>query len=84
MQSKDKKFLTDVYNKVSASVTTVNDSIVAHEEGKTTVQQVIATAALEQLAMQHQILIILASMAFDPGTGSQVLPEMPEKIIGFK
>jgi hypothetical protein len=83
MQSKDKKFLVDVYDKISASVTTVNDSIVAHQQRNTTVEQVMATVALEQLAMQHQILVILALMAFDPGTDAQVMPELPKKIIGF-
>jgi hypothetical protein len=84
MQSKDKQFLVDIFGKVSASVTTVNEKILAHQRGGTSTEELLVTTALEQLAMQHQIVTLLATMAFDPGTGAHTLPELPKKIIGFQ
>ena len=84
MQVKDKQYLANVFKRISASVTTVNEQIIAHQKGKTSVEELQTTAALEQLAMQHEMLVILAVMAFDPGTDAAVLPELPTKIIGFK
>jgi len=83
MQVKDKQYMASIFSKISASVTTVNDKIIANQQKKATVEDVIATVALEQLAIQHQILMLLATMVFDPGTGSETLPEPPKKIIGF-
>jgi hypothetical protein len=64
-------------------VKTVNNKIIANQQKKATVEDLLATAALEQLAMQHEILILLATRAFEPGTGPETLPEPPKKIIGF-
>jgi hypothetical protein len=83
MQVKDKHYVTNIFNRVSASVKTVNDKIIAHQQKRAAAEDVIATAALEQLAIQHEILLVLATMVFDPGTGSETLPEPPKKIIGF-
>jgi hypothetical protein len=83
MQVKDKQFLANVFNRISASVTKVNEKIVAHQQKKIPVDDLLATTALEQLAMQHEMLILLATMIFDPGTDTAPLPELPKKIIGF-
>jgi hypothetical protein len=83
MQVKDKQYLANIYNKISASVKTVNDKIIANQQKKATVEELMATAALEQLTIQHEILLLLATMIFDPGTGPETLPEPPKKIIGF-
>lgn len=83
MQSKDKQFVANIFNKISASVKTVNDKIIDHQQNRATVESLMATIALEQLTIQHEILIVLATMVFDPGTGSETLPEPPKKIIGF-
>lgn len=83
MQVKDKQYLVNIFNRISASVKTVNEKIVAQQQKKATVEEVLVTAALEQLAMQHEMLIVLATMVFDPGTGPETLPEPPKKIIGF-
>jgi len=83
MQVKDKQYLANIFNRISASVKTVNDKIIANQQKKATVEEVMTTAALEQLAMQHEILLVLATMVFDPGTGPETLPEPPKKIIGF-
>jgi hypothetical protein len=83
MQVKDKQYLVNIYNRISASVKTVNDQIIAHQQKRATVEGLMATVALEQLTIQHEILILLATMVFDPGTGSDTLPESPKKIIGF-
>jgi hypothetical protein len=64
-------------------VKTVNDKIIANQQNRATIEDVMATATLEQLAMQHEILTVLATMVFDPGTSSEALPEPPKKIIGF-
>jgi len=83
VQVKDKQYLVNIFNRISASVKTVNDKIIANQQKKVTVEDLMATVALEQLAMQHEILIVLSTMVFDPGTGSETLPESPKKIIGF-
>lgn len=83
MQPKDKQFVANIYNRISASVKTVNEKIIANRQNKATIEDLIATAALEQVAMQLEILIVLALMAFDPQTDSETLPEPPKKIIGF-
>jgi hypothetical protein len=83
MQVKDKQYIANIYNKISASVKTVNDKIIANQQKKATVEELMATAALEQLTIQHEILLVLATMIFDSGTGPETLPEPPKKIIGF-
>jgi hypothetical protein len=86
MQTKDKQFLANVFKRVSASVTTVNAKIVAHQQGKISAADVQATTGLEQLGMQHEMLILLAMLVYDPGTGTEAteaMPEWPKKMIGF-
>ena len=83
MHVKDKQFLANIFNRISASVVKVNEKIIDHQQGKTSLEALLATTALEQLALQHEMLIVLATMVFDPGTGSEVLPELPKKILGF-
>ena len=83
MQVKDKQYMANIFDRISASVKTVNDQIIAHQQKRATVEGLMVTVALEQLTIQHEILIMLATMAFDPGTGSETLPELPKKIIGF-
>jgi hypothetical protein len=83
MQMKDKKWLATIYNRVSVSVTKVNEKIVAHRDGKATVESLQTAVALEQLAMQHEILLILGVMLMDPALAAEPLPEIPKKIIGF-
>ena len=83
MQIKNKQYLVNILNRISASVTTVNDKIIANQQKRATVEDLIATTALEQLAIQHEILLVLATMVFEPGTDSETLPEPPKKIIGF-
>ena len=83
MQVKDKQFLVNIFNRVSASVVRVNEKIIAHQQNKLSVENLQATVALEQLAMQHEMLIALAMLVFDPGTGAMVLPDLPKKIMGF-
>jgi hypothetical protein len=61
----------------------VNEKIIAHQQKKVTTEAVLTTIALEQLAMQHETLILLATMLFDPGTDPNTMPEPPKKIIGF-
>jgi hypothetical protein len=83
MQVKDKQYIANIFDRISASVKTVNEKIIAHQQKRATVEELLATATLEQLTMQHEILIVLATMVFDPGTGPDTLPEPPRKIIGF-
>ncbi len=83
MQMKDKQYLANIFSRISASVKTVNDKIIANQQKKATLEDLIATTAVEQLAIQHEILLVLATMVFEPGTGSETLPEPPKKIIGF-
>jgi hypothetical protein len=83
MQVKDKEYLAKIYNRVTTSVTTVNAKIAAQKQGHVSLEQLMTTVALEQLSMQHDMLIVLATMVFDPGTDTAPLPELPKKIIGF-
>jgi hypothetical protein len=83
MQVKDRQFMVNIFNRISASVTKVNDKIIANAQKTATIEELMTTVALEQLAMQHEILVVLTTMVFDPGTGSEPLPEPPKKIIGF-
>jgi hypothetical protein len=83
MQVKDKQFAANVFDRISASVATVNAKIIAQQQKKITVDDLLATTALEQLAMQHEMLILLVTMIFEPETPAEVLPELPKKIIGF-
>lgn len=83
MQVKDKKYMLNIFKRISESVKTANEKILAQQQGKLSLEQLKATLALEQLGMQHEILIVLATMIFDPGTDTEPLPEMPKKIIGF-
>lgn len=83
MQVKDKQFLANVFDRISASVTTVNTKTLAYRQGKAMVNDLLATVATEQLAMQHEILILLGTMIFEPEAGDATLPEPPKKIIGF-
>jgi hypothetical protein len=66
-----------------ASVTKVNEKFIAQQQGKVTVNDLVAIATLEQLAMQYEILIVLGTMLFEPETPDETLPELPKKIIGF-
>jgi hypothetical protein len=84
MQLKDRQFFKNIYDRIGESVNRVNEKIVAQQQGRITSADVTATAALEQLAMQHQILLLLSMMIFNPGTSGETLPEPPQKIIGFK
>jgi hypothetical protein len=84
MQVKDRQYMVNILNRIAASVKTVNDKIIANQQKRATVEDLMATVALEQLTMQHEILIVLATMVFDPGTSSEALPEPPKKIIGFQ
>jgi hypothetical protein len=83
MQVKDKQWLVNMYNKVSASVNKVNEKIIAHRDGKATVESLQAAVALEQLAVQHEILLLLGVLILDPALAAEPLPEFPKKIIGF-
>jgi hypothetical protein len=83
MYVKDKQFLANVFARISASVTTVNAKIIASQQKKISTEDLLATVALEQLAMQHEALIVLAVLVADPEINVEPLPELPKKIIGF-
>src|ERR1700739_956843 len=83
MYVKDKRYLANIYKRISTSVTTVNTKIIASQQKKISVEELLASVALEQLAMQHDTLIVLATMVADPEINSGPLPELPKKIIGF-
>ena len=53
MQVKDKQHLANIFNRILASVKTVNDKIIANQQKRATVEDLMATAVLEQLAIQH-------------------------------
>ena len=80
---KDKQYLANMFKRISASVTTVNAKIIAVQQKKISVEELLASVALEQLAMQHEALIVLATMVADPEITAEPLPELPKKIIGF-
>lgn len=83
MHVKDKQYLANVFSRISASVDTVNEKITAHQNGKLSVDEFQATVALEQLAMQHETLIILAMLVADPALAAEPFPEIPKRTIGF-
>jgi hypothetical protein len=83
MHVKDKQYLTNIFNTISASVNAINGKIIAHRQGKASVEELIATAALEQVSMQQEILLVLAMLVADAALIAEALPEMPKKIIGF-
>jgi hypothetical protein len=83
MYVKDKQYLANIFKRISASVTTVNTKIIAAQQKKISVEELLASVALEQLAMQHEALIMLATMVADPEITAEPLPELPKKIIGF-
>lgn len=83
MQVKDKQYMANILDRISASVTNVNQKIMAHQQGKVSVDHVLATVAVEQLGIQHEILMALGLLVFDPGPGAQKLPDLPKKIMGF-
>jgi len=80
---KDKQYLANVFKRISASVTTVNAKIIAAQQKKISIEELQATVALEQLAMQHEALIMLATLVADPTMNVEPLPELPKKIVGF-
>lgn len=83
MYVKDKLYLANLFKRISASVTTVNAKIIAAQQKKITVEELQAAVALEQLAMAHETLIVLATLVADPEINVGPLPELPKKIIGF-
>jgi hypothetical protein len=83
MQTKDKQYLVNIFDKIESSVKTVNEKIIAQQQKRATVEDLIATVALEQLTIQHEILMVLGIMFFDPGTGPATLPVAPRRIMGF-
>ena len=84
MYVKDKRYLANIFRKISESVTTVNAKIIAAQQKKISVEELLTSVALEQLAMQHEALIVLATMVADPEITAEPLPEWPKKIIGFR
>ena len=84
MKSHDRNYLGDVYERIGKSVNRANDMLVNYQKEKATVEQLQAVLAMEQLAMQHEILTTLATMSWEPKTGEENLPKPPEKMIGFK
>jgi hypothetical protein len=83
MQVKDRQYLANIINKVGKSATTTNEKILAYRNGKASVEQLHAAVALEQLGMQHEILLALGILIIDPVLAAEPLPEMPKKILGF-
>jgi len=45
MQTKDKQYLANIFNRITASVNTVNDKIIANQQKKATVEDLMATVA---------------------------------------
>lgn len=84
MHVKDKLFLANIFKRISASVTTVNARIIACQQKKISVEELHASVALEQLAMLHEALIVLATLVADPEINVEPLPELPKKLIGFQ
>jgi len=83
MQVKDKRYLANIFTRISTSVNTVNEKIIAHRNGKASIEELQTTFVSEQLSMQHEILIVLAMLVTDPALAADPLPELPKKIIGF-
>jgi hypothetical protein len=84
MQLKDKQYLANIYSRIQASVSTINAKILGHQNGTVSLEELQATAAIEQLSMQQETLLMLAILVADPDTKPADLPQMPKKIIGFK
>jgi hypothetical protein len=83
MQVKDVQYFVDLFNRVSASVTRVNEKIVACNQKKVSAEELSAMVALEQLEAQHDALIILATLIMDPAVNANTLPVIPKRITGF-
>jgi hypothetical protein len=83
MYVKDKQYLANIYKRISASVTTVNAKIIACQQNKISMEALQTSVALEQLAMQHEALIMLATLVADPEINTEPPPELPKKIVGF-
>jgi hypothetical protein len=83
MYVKDKRYLANIFKRISASVTTVNAKIVASQQHKISIEAVQTSVALEQLAILHEVLIVLATLVADPEINVEPLPELPKKIVGF-
>jgi hypothetical protein len=50
MPLKDKQYLANIVSRISASVTTVNEKIVADQQGKASAEELLTAVALQQLA----------------------------------
>jgi hypothetical protein len=84
MRLYDKNYLGNVYERIDKSVKRANELLVNYQKDKASVEQLQAVLAQEQLAMQHEILITLAMIIWEPKNGEENLPKPPEKMIGFK
>jgi hypothetical protein len=82
MYLKDKLYLANIFKRISASVTTVNEKIVAFQKKNISIEEMHAAVALEQLAIQHEALIVLATLVADPDINAE-LPVISNKITGF-
>ena len=81
MQVKDKQYLANVFNRITKSVNTVNAEIIARQQGKISAEDLLTVVAMEQLAIQHETLIVLTTLVADPSIN---VPELPtKKITGF-
>jgi hypothetical protein len=83
MYVKDKQFLTNIFDRISASVTTVNAKIIARQQNKISMEALQTSVALEQLAILHEVLLVLAMLVADPEINVGPPPELPKKIVGF-
>jgi hypothetical protein len=83
MYVKDKQYLANIFKRISASVATVNAKIIASQQKRISVEELLASVALEQLSMQHEVLVVLATMVADPELNAGPLPELPTKMIGL-
>lgn len=83
MYVKDKLYLANILERISASVTTVNAKIIASHQNKISIEELQTSVALEQLAMLHEALIVLATLVADPEINAGPLRELPKKIVGF-
>ncbi len=83
MYVKEKQYLANIFKRISASVKTANEKIIACQQKKISIEELHAAVALEQLAMQHEALIVLATLVADPEINVEPLPELPKQLIGF-
>lgn len=83
MYVKDKQFLVNIFKRISKSVETVNEKVIAHQQKRIPTEDLLATVAMEQLGMQHEELLLLAMLVADPEINVDSLPEPPKTIIGF-